>query len=151
MPGSQAAAGRVLPAPDDPLTEPYWAAAREGILSFQRCLDCEQFTHPPSEWCRSCGSARRTFAQVAGSGAVETFSVVHRTFAPGFADRVPYVIAWVALDEQEGLRMFGNMLGVPPAEVRIGMRVEVVFEEVAGFGRLPGFRPVPEGSRCASV
>ena len=149
MPVSPAVPDRVLPTPDA-VTEPYWAAAREGVLELQRCLECEQFTHPPSEWCRSCGSRNRSFARVTGTGAVETFSVVHRTFAPGFADRTPYVVACIGLDEQRGLRMFGNVLDVPPEEVRIGMRVEVVFEEIGGFGRLPGFRPVRKDGPCAS-
>ena len=75
---------------------------------------------------------------------VETFSVVHRTFAPGFAQRLPYVIAWIALDEQPGLRVFGNVLGIPVESVEIGLPVEVIFEEIEGFGPVPNFRPARE-------
>ncbi|MGW3468412.1 Zn-ribbon domain-containing OB-fold protein [Saccharopolyspora sp. NPDC000995] len=77
-------------------------------------------------------------------GLVETFSVAHRTFAPGFAQRVPYVIAWIALDEQPALRVFGNVLDIPVDDVRIGLRVEVMFEEIEGFGPVPNFRPARE-------
>ncbi|MGI6873440.1 Zn-ribbon domain-containing OB-fold protein [Amycolatopsis sp. 3B14] len=140
---------RTAPVPT-PLTEPYWDAARRGELVLQQCADCARFTHPPAEWCRFCGSERRGFAPVSGVGVVETFSVVHRTFAPGFAGRVPYVIAWVGLDEQPGLRMFGNVLGVPADHVHIGQRVELVFEEIDGFGTVPNFQPAGKERSCGS-
>jgi uncharacterized OB-fold protein len=76
---------------------------------------------------------------VSGLGTVHTFSVVHRSFAPGFADRTPYVIAWIELAEQAGLRAFGNVLDCAPADVRIGLPVRVRFEELPGFGPVPNF------------
>ena len=141
---------RVRPVPNE-LTRPYWAAASRGQLALQRCQDCAAFTHPPVERCRSCGSMRRDFETVSGRGEVETFSVVYRTFAPGFADQVPYVIAWIALDEQPGLRVFGNLPGVSGSEVRVGLRVEVGFEVIEGFGLVPCFRPSGEGRSCGSA
>lgn len=131
---------RVAPVPTA-LTEPYWNAARSGWLALQRCVNCRAFNHPPAEECRVCHSGHQEFEPVSGLGMVETFSIVHRTFAPGFAERVPYVIAWIALDEQPGLRVFGNVIEVPVDRVDIGMRVEVVFEKIAGFGPVPNFRP----------
>jgi uncharacterized OB-fold protein len=71
---------------------------------------------------------------------VHTFSVVHRTFAPGFADRTPYVIAWVELEDQPGVRVFGNVLDIAPEDVRIGLPVEVVADRLEGFGPVPNFR-----------
>ncbi|HEY3003424.1 MAG TPA: OB-fold domain-containing protein, partial [Kribbellaceae bacterium] len=53
-------------------------------------------------------------------------------------------IAWVELVEQPGLRAFGNVLGCAADEVRIGLPVEVCFEERAGFGQVPNFRAVPD-------
>lgn len=131
---------RVRPRPTA-LSEPFWAAARRRELALQRCGDCRCFTHPPRAHCGHCGSTRWSFEPVSGRGTVETFSVVHRTYAPGFAGRVPYVIAWIALDEQPGLRMFGNVLDVDSDRVRIGMPVDVTFEEIEGFGPVPNFRP----------
>ena len=135
----------------DRVTDEYWAAARRRELVLQRCGDCDRFTHPPAEWCRGCGSERRTFVPVSGRGTVETFSVVHRTFAPGFAARVPYVLAWIALPEQTGLRAFGNVIDVEVDGVRIGLPVEVTFEDIDGYGAVPAFRPVREEKPCGSV
>jgi uncharacterized OB-fold protein len=64
---------------------------------------------------------------------------VHRTFAPGFADLVPYVVAWIDLPEQDDLRAFGNVGGCPVGEVAIGMDVTVCFEELPGFGLIPNW------------
>ena len=126
-----------------PLTEPYWAACQQGVLAIQRCRACGSFVHFPEPRCPRCHAADLGFEPVSGRGTVHTYTAVHRTFAPGFADRTPYVLAWVDLVEQPGLRAFGNVLGVDPDRVRIGMPVEVCFEDLPGFGRVPNFRAVP--------
>lgn len=124
-----------------PLTEPYWAAAREGRLVLQHCGACEGLTHFPSDVCAHCGDSRRLgWREVSGHGRVYTFSVIHRTAVPGFT--VPYVVAWI--DLAEGARVFGNVHGCPPDDVRIDMPVRVVFEQVDGFGPMPSFTAVDE-------
>lgn len=132
------------------LTQPYWTAASHGQLAVQRCVDCGRFRHLPTERCRFCRGERYVFEPVSGRGRVHTFSVVHRTFAPGFAARVPYVIAWIELDEQADLRVFGNVLDIAPDEVRIGLRVTLMFDHIDGFGPVPAFRPADEEQVCAS-
>lgn len=130
---------RLLPEPTV-LTEPYWAAARLGELHLQRCRQCGQFIHFPEDECPACAGADLTWERVSGRGAVHAFTVIHRTFVPGFAERTPYVVAWVELEEQAGLRVLGNILGLDPAGVCVGLPVEVVFEELEAFGRIPNFR-----------
>ena len=53
----------------------------------------------------------------------------------------PYVIAIVEL--AEGPRLMTNLVGVEadPAKIRIGMPVEVVFDDVTSEVTLPKFRP----------
>lgn len=121
------------------LTQPYWTSAARGQLSIQRCDACGRFTHPPRSECSTCAHTGLTYEPVSGRGRLETFSVVHRTFAPGFASRVPYVIAWVELEEQAGLRVFTNIVGADPDTLEVDMPVEVGFTELAGFGSLPQF------------
>jgi hypothetical protein len=78
---------------------------------------------------------------VSGRGTLHTFTIVHRG-QRGFPLGEPYVIAIVELDE--GPRMMSNLVGatMDPASVRIGMPVEVVFEDVSDTIALPRFRPV---------
>src|SRR4051794_33420648 len=111
------------------LTAPYWAAAADGKLVIQRCRACRRWVHFPRPRCPRCGGAELAFEPVSGQGRVETFSVIHRPFVAGFEADAPYVVAWVALPEQEGLRTLGNVTGCAPDEVTIGMPVEVWFEQ----------------------
>jgi len=122
-----------------PLAEPYWSAARDGRLVLQYCTACGRFTHFPADACAGCGdTAHLGWREVGGRGRVYTFSVVHRSAVPGF--EVPYVIAWI--DLSEGPRVFGGVVGCSPDDVSIGMPVQVVFEDRAGFGPVPTFAAV---------
>jgi hypothetical protein len=129
---------RAIPQPDE-MTAPYWEACSRGSYELQRCRSCRRFVHFPEPECPTCHSIDLGFEPASGLGQVETFTVVHRTVAPGFAERPPYVIAWVALEDQAGLRAFGNVCGCEPDDVVIGLPVKVVFEDLPGFGAIPNF------------
>jgi uncharacterized OB-fold protein len=51
------------------------------------------------------------------------------------------VIGLVELVEQPGLRLMTNIIHCPPEQVRIGMAVRVVFENVSDEVALPLFEP----------
>ena len=127
-----------LPAPT-PVTAPFWEAAQEQVLAIQRCRDCGLFSHPPWPHCPSCLSLNREFTPVSGLGSIYQRVVVHESRTGGFDALVPYVAAAVELDEQPGLLVTGNILGVEPHEAEIGMRVRVEFEDRSGYW-LPQFR-----------
>jgi hypothetical protein len=63
---------------------------------------------------------------LSGRGTVYTYTVVRQS-TPEF--RTPYVLVYV--DLPEGVRVLGQLVGCPEEAVRVGMPVEVVFEEVA--------------------
>jgi uncharacterized OB-fold protein len=48
-------------------------------------------------------------------------------------------VALVELDE--GVRMMSNIIGIDPEDVRVGMAVEVVFDDITPTISLPKFRP----------
>ena len=128
-----------------PVSAPYWEAARERRLEIQRCRTCRRWIHFPDVRCPACGSDRLAFERVQGTGVVSTFTVVHRTFVPGFGADGPYAVGWIDLDEQEGLRVFADLVDCAADDVHIGMRVEVVFTERDGWGPIPSFRPSTAG------
>jgi uncharacterized OB-fold protein len=63
---------------------------------------------------------------VSGRGVVHSYVIVHEPQLPGFSYPLP--VALVELEE--GVRLIGNLHRLTPDAVRIGMPVEVQFEEV---------------------
>jgi uncharacterized OB-fold protein len=100
-----------------------------GELMVQGCRACGQAQHPPEDLCRSCGSHDVAPRPSAGRGRVESAVVVHRAVHPSLADRVPYAVVLVSLDDAPGVNLVGNVRGAKPHDVAIGARVRVVFEE----------------------
>jgi hypothetical protein len=122
-------------------TLPWWQAAAAHRLVVQRCADCGHARHPPGPLCSRCRSTRDTWQEVSGRGTVYTYTVVQRAFVPSLADRLPYVVIVVALDDAGGVRLVSNLVDADPAAVCVGMAVEVVWEDVAPGLALPRFRP----------
>jgi len=128
-----------VPAPDV-VTESYWNAARRHELVVTACIPHGHLTFPPDIACTVCGARELESRTVSGNGTVYTFTVVRQAFDPAFADDVPYVLALVELDEQPGLRVLANLVGVEPDDVEVGAAVHVVFESRDGVV-LPQFAP----------
>jgi uncharacterized OB-fold protein len=117
----------------------FWEACRRHELYVQRCGRCGALRHYARALCPGCLSERVEWARCSGKGTVYTFTVTYQNQAAGFRDELPYVLAYVELEE--GVRMLTNVVGCKPDDVRIGMRVEVVFEDVTPEATLPKFRP----------
>jgi uncharacterized OB-fold protein len=82
------------------------------------------------------------WTQLSGRGEVFAFTVIREVVGRalrGFASDIPYVTAWI--DLEEGPRICSNIVGCPIEKVTIGMSVEVVFQEAAEGIYLPKFRP----------
>ena len=127
-----------LPVPDKDSAE-FWDAARRHQLVIQQCLECQKFRFYPRSVCPHCLSDRFAWRAASGRGAVYSFTVIHRAPSAAFRDRVPYVLALIELEE--GVRMMSNVVDCEPGALKIGMPVEVVFEEVTADVTLPKFRP----------
>jgi uncharacterized OB-fold protein len=128
---------RILPPLDDQ-NRPFWTGGHHGQLLIQRCGDCDRWQHPPADRCRACGGPV-TAQPVSGRGTVFTFTVNQHQYHPDVPP--PYTIAIIELDEQDDLRLAANVVG-DNGSVRIGMPVEVTFEE-HGEHAVPVFTPVP--------
>lgn len=128
-----------LPEPD-PVSAPFWAAAAEGRLLFQRCPGCGHRQFYPRAACTACG-ADPEWAEAAGLGVVHTFTIVRQFGAPPFKEELPYVVAMIELEE--GVRMMGNVTGCDVADVSIGMPVEAYAVWAAEGIGVPCWRPAP--------
>lgn len=129
---------RLLPEPT-PVTKPFWEAAHKHVLSIQRCMDCRMHVFYPRGLCPGCGSDALEWVQASGKGTVYSFTIARRPTARELADKVPYVIAIVELDE--GPHMASNVVDCDVESVRVGQPVQAVFEDVSDEITLVHFRP----------
>jgi uncharacterized protein len=120
----------------DPSTEPFWHAARDRRLVAPRCADCGTFRLPPTPFCWRCQSPRVDWTELSGRATVYTYTVVNGY--PGLPD-ITLVPAVVDLPDAPGVRLVSNVVGVDPAEVRIGTELIVDFHPIADGWLLPVF------------
>ena len=130
-----------------PDTTFFWAGTAAGELRIQRCESCGTLRHPPGPCCPACGSLNQGYVVATGTGEVFSYVVHHHPPVPG--KRLPMVVALVQLPE--GVRMVGEMPGVSPDLVRIGLPVRATFVRVDDELTLPAWRPAfgsegPEGT-----
>ncbi|HWP60695.1 MAG TPA: Zn-ribbon domain-containing OB-fold protein [Candidatus Acidoferrales bacterium] len=141
-----AEAAREIPKPlpqITPLNQPFWEGAKDGKLVMQRCKDCRAWVWCPRPVCGECGSDSLEWTPLSGRGKVFAFTVIREVVGHalrGFARDIPYVTAWIDLDE--GPRFCSNIIGCPIESVRIGMDVQVTFEDTGQGVTLPKFKPV---------
>ena len=124
-----------LPDVDDSIAAPFWDWCRRHELRLQRSRSTGGWIFPP----RPHYAGDFDWVPVSGRGRVFTFVIVRPPFLPAFADRVPFVIAVVELEE--GPRLVGHVLDCPVEQVKTGMPVEVVFEDVTDRVTLPQWKP----------
>lgn len=131
-------------APDKPLpvvteeNRPFWAGAAAGELRMQRCLGCGHIRFPIQALCPRCIGREFEWAALRGRAEILAVIVYRRAFHPAYAADTPYNLALVQL--AEGPRMFGNVIAGQAGEVRVGDRVEAVFDRVGDGLWVPRFR-----------
>lgn len=127
-----------LPVTDED-TQPFWDYCKQHELRVQKCKSCGELHYPPSPICPHCLSMDLEWAKLSGKGEVYSFIVVRRRYHPGFAPDIPYTVA--IIETEESIRMLSNVVGCKPEDVRIGMPVEVFFDDVTPEFSLPKFKP----------
>ncbi|MFQ5514560.1 MAG: bifunctional MaoC family dehydratase N-terminal/OB-fold nucleic acid binding domain-containing protein [Myxococcota bacterium] len=118
----------------------WWTSIERGDLLIQRCRACGRLRHPPRPMCGSCRSTDWETQTARGRGTVYSYTIVHHPPLPGF--EMPIAAATVELEE--GTRLISNIVGCDPAQVHIGMPVELSIEEVEEGFKLPLFRAAAE-------
>ncbi len=121
---------RAIPAPiPDPITAPFWEAAKDGRLMIGLCKDTGRHFFPPRGVSPFTLSSNVQLVPAAGRGTLYSWTVM-RT-------KEPYLPAMVELEE--GPRVFTNLMDVEIAAIRIGMALRVVFRETDGGPPVPMF------------
>ncbi|MFC9620471.1 bifunctional MaoC family dehydratase N-terminal/OB-fold nucleic acid binding domain-containing protein [Streptomyces sp. NPDC056930] len=119
----------------------FWQGVAEHRLLIQRCGECATLRFPWLPGCNGCGCQEWDTVEASGEGTVFSYVVMHHPSFPAFstsAEGGPYAVALIEL--AEGVRMVGNVVGVPYDKVRTGMPVRLEFLRADPELELPVFR-----------
>src|SRR5215470_9753577 len=115
----------------DARTQPFWDATKDRKLTAPQCANCGQFRMPPTMFCPNCLSRELQWPVLPGLGTVYTFFVIRHPLNPGAADYVPFIPAVIDADDAPGMRFISNVVDCEPEDVKVGMRVKVVWHDVS--------------------
>ena len=124
----------------------FWEGCKRHELLIQKCKDCGTYRFPPQLMCPECNSVDKYWSRVSGKGKVHSFIIVRRTKdisvrSPLRGFDYPYAVVLIELPDAGGVHIVSNMIDCEMEEIKIGMPVEVVFDDVSEEIALPKFRP----------
>jgi uncharacterized OB-fold protein len=125
----------------------FWTSGADGKLRFKRCSACRNFIHPPVPVCDKCLSMEQEVVAVSGRATLAAVTVNHQMWIPTIEP--PYVVGIVEIEEQASVRLTTNIIHCAEADLKIGMALEVEFEECEDVF-LPMFRPVGAAAKGQS-
>jgi len=117
--------------------------AKSHQLLLRKCGACGQFHFYPRDFCPSCFSFAVEWVKASGRGTVYSVTVCH------LPQRVLKMSSPTILHSWNSKKapMMTNIVGCPNEDIKIGMAVEVTFDDVTPEVTLPKFRPVNKHSR----
>lgn len=119
-------------------TKEFWEGAKRGKLMLQFCNETKRFQHFPRPVSLFTGHKTIEWREASGQGKIYSWTVT-RTPWPGHESRVPYICAYVELDE--GVRFLCNIVDCDESEIEIGMPVEVRWDRLTSEIAFPDFAP----------
>lgn len=129
-----------LPNPDAWETG-FWEHCRNRTLKFQACANCGTVRHPPLPMCAKCRSVAVTWVEATNDAELYTYTIVHHANFSALDSVVPYNAAVVIFPSLQGVRLVTNIVDCPLSELRIGMKLDLVWEKPKPGIFLPRFRP----------
>jgi uncharacterized OB-fold protein len=122
----------------------FYRALADGRIEGGRCPSCSAVYVPPHDRCPACGSGPMTPVDVAGTGSIASFTVVHLPVV-GLDVDVPFAWARILLDGAD-VPIPHVISGAELERVVVGLRVEAVWAPVGerspSWEAIRHFRPV---------
>ena len=119
----------------------FWEYSKQHELRMQKCPVCGHIRHPAGVLCPNCHTMKEAeWVKLSGKGKVYSFVVFRYVYNRAFAEDIPYVVAVIEL--AEGPRMMSNIVGIDSQDIKVGMEVEVVYDDITEEYALPKFKPV---------
>lgn len=123
------------------LTKPFWDYCKKHELRMQYCTRCDSWIWYPKAWCPDCGKRDSIrWRQLSGRGEVYSFTIIRQVIdnSVAFQADLPFAVGLIELEE--GPRMYSNVTGVKPEDLKIGDKVSLYFEDATPEISLPKFR-----------
>lgn len=111
----------------------FWEGCRDHELRFQRCKACGKVRWPAAYLCPECLSGETELVTLPPEGKIYSYVVMHKPFHPSMAEKVPYVVATVELEE--GVRILANMAGGDISGLRCDAPVTIEFADSGTYSR----------------
>ncbi|MBP0594892.1 OB-fold domain-containing protein [Paraburkholderia sp. LEh10] len=125
-----------------PGDEPFWEAARSGVLQAKHCSACDTLHYYPRMHCPFCGSRELSWRRLSGRGTIYSYSIV---------DRSPRPTAPAIIETEEGLRLNSVILDADVNSLNIGDPVTLHFVPTHDGQHVPAFTtPRAEAARAYS-
>ncbi len=121
----------------------FWELCANRRLCFQRCDDCGGLRHPPTPLCPRCQSLSCNWSEAPSIGRIFSYTVVHHPSHADAKPAIPYNVVLVEFDGFDGVRLVSNVIDAAPADLAVGGRVEIDWDEGTGGQLLPRFRLIP--------
>jgi uncharacterized protein len=103
----------------EPSVQTYLDQLSRGHFLIQQCTACNTHLFYPRRFCIHCTQDTLVWTQPKGTGHVYSTTTVRRKPDAGG----DYDVSLIELDE--GVRLMSTVIGLPPEEVKIGMRVRL--------------------------
>jgi uncharacterized protein len=123
----------------EPESQPFWDAAKGGVLMLGHCKTCDATHYYPRPTCPQCWSQDVELKPASGRGVVYTYSTIYVNDLAPFNAQLPYVAAMV--DLEEGVRISTNIVNCPANALQIGMPVALQFKLISEDVAIPVFQP----------
>lgn len=109
-------------------TKPFWEGAKNRELLIQRGKSSGKYIMYPKKYSPYDYEEEIEWVKASGKGTIYTYTVVENNPPSSFKNDLPFVVAFV--DLEEGVRMCTNIVDSNVNDIKIGAEVEAVFEDI---------------------
>jgi uncharacterized OB-fold protein len=110
-----------------PWTKPFWDGAKNRELLLQRGVKSGKYIMYPKKYSPYDYTEEIEWVKASGKGKIYTYTIVRNNPPEVFKEDLPYVIAFV--DLEEGVRMCTRIIESDFEKIKIGAEVEAVYED----------------------
>jgi uncharacterized OB-fold protein len=101
--------------------------------------------YPPSTHCPTCLGTDYDWAPASGRATLWSWVSIHQPYLKAFADELPYLVAYVQLEE--GPLLISTVVGVARTELEIDLPLQLQFDRYGVDDiPMPVFRPASNPS-----